>query len=90
MKGTKSTLDNLTGVERRALALWYDTESHKALVKLISLERLELAKDHVDETDMSVIRYLSGQVRGLKKLAGTIRENYKNSIKAEDSKKKKG
>lgn len=74
----KSTLEQLSAKEREALAHFYDTDAHKALRKLIDVERLELAKDHVNQTDILHVRFLSGQSDGLKKLALTLRENYKH------------
>ena len=73
----KSTLEQLSAKEREALAHFYTTDAHKAQEKLINLERLELAKDHVGKRDILDVCYLSGQSDGLKKLILTIRENYK-------------
>lgn len=77
----KSTVELLTPEERKALVLFYDTRAHKALIQLIQNERLELAKDHVDQTDINQVRYLSGQVASLKKLAGTLKSLYQESLK---------
>ena len=80
----KSTVEQLTPAERKALVLFYETPAYQALRRLIDIERLELAKDHVDLTEILQVRYLSGQVASLKKLAGTLQELYK------DDKKQKG
>lgn len=74
----KSTLEQLSTKEREALAHFYGTEAHKVLEKLVNEERLEIAKDHVDQTDILQVRYLSGQASSLKKLLLTLRENYKH------------
>lgn len=80
-EGMKSTLEQLSAGERKALALFYDTDAFKALRKLVDVERLELAKDHVDQTDIMQVRYLSGQASSLKKLILTLGENHKQSEK---------
>lgn len=77
----KSTVSLLTPKEREALALFYDTAAYKALHKLIDTERLELAKDHVDQSDILQIRYLSGGASSLKKLILTLEDIYKQSQK---------
>lgn len=77
----KSTLEELTSAERKALALFYDTPAYQALRRLVDIERLELAKSHVDQVDILQVRYLSGQTAALKKLIGTLRENFKSSNK---------
>lgn len=73
----KSTLEQLSAKEREALAHLVDTDGFKAFVKLIEAERMEIAKDHVDEIDILQVRYLSGQASSLKKLVNTLRENHK-------------
>ena len=69
----KSTIDHLTPKELLALAHFYDTEAYTALRKLIDAERLELAKSHVEQTDIMQIRHLSGQSTALKKLINTLK-----------------
>lgn len=80
-EGMKSTLEQLSSKEREALAHLYGTDAFKALRKLIDVERLELAKDHVGQTDILQVRYLSGQSDGLKKLVLTVRDVHKQSEK---------
>ena len=72
----KSTVEQLSPNQRQALVSFYETDTYKALKRLIELERLELAKDHVDVTEIGQIRYLSGQAAGLKKLVKTLRQLY--------------
>lgn len=86
MVKVKSTLEQLTKNERDALARLYSTDGYKALVKLIQAERLEIAKDHLDQSDILMIRYLSGQASGLKKLVLTLRDNYQKSNKEDNQK----
>lgn len=73
-----SSLEKLSPKEREALARWYDSDSWKALRHLVDVERMMLAKDHVDQIDIMQIRYLSGQANGLKKLILTLAKNYKD------------
>lgn len=75
----KSTVSLLSPKEREALALFHDSEPDKALRKLVDLERLELAKDHVDQSDILMIRYLSGGANSLKKLVVTLDDIYKQN-----------
>lgn len=77
----KSTLDQLSEKERKALALWYGTETHKAFEKLLRIDGLELAKDHVGVSDINLIRFLSGQAYALDALLKVLKENYKKNIK---------
>lgn len=73
----KSPLEQLSANERETLALLYDKLDFKILTKLINIERLELAKDAIEQRDISEVRYLAGQSDSLKKLLGTIRKNFK-------------
>jgi hypothetical protein len=73
----KSPLEQLSANEREALALLYDKPDWKALTKLINIERIELAKDAIEQKDIADVRYLAGQSDGLKRLLGTIRNNFK-------------
>lgn len=75
----KSTVSKLSQTEREALALFHDSAADKALRKLVDIERLELAKDHVDQSDILMIRYLSGGANSLKKLIITLDDIYKQS-----------
>jgi hypothetical protein len=75
----KSTVQKLSPKEREALALFHDSEADKALRKLVDTERLELAKDHVDQSDILMIRYLSGGANSLKRLIVTLDEIYKQN-----------
>jgi hypothetical protein len=72
----KATISLLTKSDKEALALFFETPAYKALVRLIEVERLELAKDHVNQLDMLYVRFLSGQAEGLKKLIKTLEDNH--------------
>jgi len=77
----KSVIKMLSENERETLAHLYDTADYKVLIKLINLERLELAKDAIEQRDIEEVRYLAGQAVGLRKLLGTIRDNFKDRNK---------
>lgn len=74
----KSSLDKLTGDEKSLLAHFTGSEEYRVLFKLIDIERLELAKDHVNQDDIKHIKYLSGKSDGLKGLVETLIQNKKN------------
>lgn len=74
----KSTIVQLSANERETLALLYDKVDFTVLSKLIAIERIELAKDAIEQRDISEVRYLAGQSDGLKKLLGTIGNNFKD------------
>ena len=73
----KRTVDNLSPKDRAALARWYDSDSYKALAKLLELERLEIAKGLLIEKETNTIVFHQGQADGLKRLHQTIRELHK-------------
>lgn len=73
----------LSDSERKALAHFHGTEVHKILRKLIDIERIELAKDHVGQREILEVVDLTGQTKALKRLIGTIDENYKKFKKKE-------
>lgn len=80
----KSPVDKLSAEERAILANFHSSEEFKVLRKLVDMERLELAKDHVDQTDILQVRYLSGGANSLKKLILTIKQLQKTLNKDED------
>lgn len=72
----KSNLNRLSVKDKEALALFYDGEAHKALIKLIELEKTEYAKQHVGQLEIGQVRYLTGGVSSLNKLVNLLKENY--------------
>lgn len=74
----KSALDKLTGEEKSLLAHFVGSETYTVLRKLVDIERLELAKDHVNQDEIKHIKYLSGKSDGLKGLIETLIQNKKN------------
>lgn len=74
----KSTVEQLTPKDRKLLALFYETDTYASLKRLCELERVQLAKDAIDLRDIADVRYYSGQAASLKKLFGTLKDNYKS------------
>lgn len=85
----KSPLEQLSQGERELLARFVDTPTYIAFKKLIEIERLAIAKDHVNQLDISNVRFLSGQTVSLKKLIVTLKENYKHMMALEKKKPSK-
>lgn len=83
----KSPVDQLSYKEKQLLSQFYETDTYKALRHLIDMERLELAKSHVGQTDILQVRYLSGQTESLKKLVGTLQFISKDSFSDKKTKK---
>lgn len=77
----KSVIEKLTPADRQLLALFYETPTHKTLTKLITLEREELARDALDQREISEVRWLNGGATKLKGLLLTIKEVYRISNK---------
>lgn len=78
----KSPIKQLSAKEREALALFYDTETYRTLLKLIEFEKTQYAEQHVGQMDIGQIRYLTGMVGSLNKLINTLAENYKDAKKS--------
>lgn len=77
----KTPLESLTLNERESLALWYGSESHKALEKLAELSKTILMKEHVGQLDITQVRYLTGGIGSLNKLLKDVKDNYKSKNK---------
>lgn len=78
-----ATIDLLTVNERKALALWYDTDSYKALKKLSELERHNIATKLLDVAPDDVVSIARHQGRAdtLKQQHLTLKNNYTSSNK---------
>lgn len=72
----KSTLDQLSPAEIKALVLWYDTESYHALKRLCQLEIDGLGKDALGSQKHEDTRYYSGQASMAAKLPKSIKKLY--------------
>lgn len=65
---SKNTIELLSDDEKQALAALYEHSGFKALKRFVELERLELAKDSINQLDILNVRYLAGQAQSLKTL----------------------
>lgn len=83
----KSTIEQLTGAQRKALALFYETPTYEALKALCQLEIDGLAKDALDSPSQEQTRYYAGQAQMASKLVKLIRQLYKESLKSDDKQK---
>lgn len=81
----KSPIDRLSPEEKAILANFHDSEEFKVLRKLVDMERLDLAKDHVNQMDILQVRFLSGKTESLKNLILTIQKIKKDLRKADGS-----
>lgn len=83
----KTTVELLTTAERRALALWYDTASYKALKKLLKLERENTATKliDIDPTDSVSIARHQGRADFAKQLHLKMKDNYQVHVRTEES-----
>ena len=77
----KSTIELLSPTDRKALALFYGTPAYAALERLVKLERLELAKDAIEQTDILIVRYLHGGSVNLQKILRTVKDIHKSTEK---------
>lgn len=88
----KSTVEQLTTEERKALALWYDTSTYKIVKKLLEIERLNTATKLLllnPTTDGHFISKHQGRAEMCKDLHQLVKDNYKTNIRTEESNKKK-
>lgn len=77
----RSTIDQLSPAEKKALALWYDTASYKALLHLAELEVQGLAADALIAPNMEQVRYLHGRSSWAADIFKLVKELYKQSNK---------
>lgn len=77
----KSTVEQLSGAERKALAHLYDTPAYSALKKLLEFERLNSATKCLSAGSFEEVKYLQGQESALKGLHLTIKQLHKESDK---------
>lgn len=86
----KSMVELLNTQERKALALWYDTESYRALKKLLELERNNIATKlvDIDPTDVVSISRQQGRADALKQMHLTFKKNYQDNVRTEEKNQK--
>lgn len=73
----KSIVHRLTPKDKKALALFYDTDAYVALSKLIKAMTTNAAGLSLTATDWEAVKLLQGQAFSLKELKRLIEEVYK-------------
>lgn len=77
----KSTLEELTAAEKKALAHFYGTSAYDVLKKLCHLEIEGLGKDALGSPNHEQTKFYSGQAVMAAKLPKLIRELHKETEK---------
>ena len=75
----KSTVSALSQNEREALALFYDTEAYKALIKFCELEVNALGVDALQALNIEQVRVLQGRAAFASDLVKFFKEIYKQN-----------
>lgn len=73
----RSIIHRLTPKDKKALALFYETDAYSALIKLTNIMIANAAKHCLSAPDFLVVKDLQGQERSLKELKNLLDENYK-------------
>lgn len=77
----KSTQDSLSPKEKEALALFYDSAAHRALIHIRDIEVSGLAADALLSDTQERTMYLRGQTVWANQLLKMIEDIYKQSQK---------
>ena len=77
----KSTVTYLSKAHKAALVHFYDSKEYEALKVLLEKERLEIAKDLLEEKDRDTIIFLQGQAFKCKQLHQLLQRLYKEASK---------
>lgn len=78
----KSTVEQLTPKDRKALALFYETDAYNALKRFAELEVSALGVDALSQTEITQVHYLRGRATWASELCKLIREIYKTTEKS--------
>lgn len=78
----KSTQDSLSQKEKEALALFYDSDAHRALIHIRDVEVSGLAADALLADSQERTMYLRGQTVWANNLLKMIEDIYKQSQKS--------
>lgn len=77
----KDSVQQLTPKEREALALWYDSASYKALLRLAEVDVAGLAADALNAPNLEQVKYLKGRADWAVDIFKLLQENYRKSQK---------
>lgn len=78
----KSTVEQLSPKDRKALALFYQTDAYNALVHFAELEITTLGVDALSQTEITQVHYLRGRAAWAKELCILIRKISKETEKS--------
>jgi hypothetical protein len=72
-----SIISKLTPKDRKALALFYETEVYSSLAKLLKLAKANAAEKSLEAIDWQQVKHLQGQKHALDSLEQVIKEIHK-------------
>jgi len=70
-------MDQLSPIEKEALALFYETDAYKALDKFCKLDVVGLGRDALVAPSMEQVMYLKGKAYMAEHIPKLIRQLYK-------------
>lgn len=77
-----SIVSKLTPKDKKALALFYETETYNSFIKLIKIVKANAASKALSAVDFYEVKQLQGQKAALDRLEEELRENYKQDQKS--------
>lgn len=77
-----SVVSKLPPKDKKALALFYETESYGSLIKLLILVKTNAASKALESIDFNQLKHFQGQKHALDRLEDELKENYKLSQKS--------
>lgn len=77
----KSIVHRLTPKDKKALALFYETDAHSAMNKLVKVMTANAAALSLTASDWEAVKLLQGQAFSLKELMRLLEEIYKSDQK---------
>lgn len=77
-----SIVSKLPPKDKRALALFYETESYNSFIKLLRLVKSNAATKALESVDFSQLKHFQGQKHALDRLEEELKSNYKITQKS--------
>lgn len=84
----RSIANRLTPKDKKALALFYQTDAQRALSKLMKMMVGNAAKHCLSAPDFMVVKHLQGQEFSLRELDKLLKEVYDADVKVVPKKKR--
>lgn len=72
-----SIVSRLTPKDKKALALFYETETYSSFIKLLKLVKANAATKALTAVDFYEVKQLQGQKAALDRLEEELKSNYK-------------